>query len=128
MKKLILIAILTVVSLNIFAKEVVTNWYDMEIYQRYTLRQDIVFENGMSFKAGEQFDMFDFISGGVPNAYFGLHQVNCKKPYLTADLSIVVVPTKPIQKIGAQLAEGCNLELYVELRDFFKDSIFTVNE
>jgi hypothetical protein len=129
MKKLILIAIFTIISSNIFAKEVLTNWYDMEVYQRYTLRQDIVFENGMSFKAGEQFDMFDFISGGVPNAYFGLHQVNCKNPYLTADLSIVEVPTKPkIQKIGAQLAEGCNLELYVELRDFFKDSIFTVNE
>jgi len=127
MKKLILIATI-LISSNIFAKDVVTNWYDMETYQRYTLRQDIVFENGMSFKAGEQFDMFDFMSGGVPNAYFGLHQVNCKNPYLTADLSIIVVPTKPIQKIGAQLAEGCNLELWVELRDFFKDSIFTVNE
>jgi hypothetical protein len=129
MKKLILITALSIISSNIFAKEVVTNWYDMEVYQRYTLRQDIEFENGMNFKAGEQFDMFDFISGGVPNAYFGLHQVNCKTPYETADLSIVVVPTQPKnQKIGAQLAEGCNLELYVELRDFFKDSIFTVNE
>lgn len=128
MKKLLLIATL-LISSNIFANEVVTNWYDMEIYQRYTLRQDITFENGMSFKAGEQFDMFDFISGGVPNAYFGLHQVNCKNPYLTAGLSIVEVPTKPkIQKIGAELVEGCNLELYVELRDFFKDSIFTVTE
>lgn len=129
MKKLILIATFLTISSSIFAKDVVTNWYDMETYQRYTLRQDIVFENGMSFKAGEQFDMFDFISGGVPVAYFGLHQVNCKNPDLTAELSIVEVPTKPkIQKIGAQLAEGCNLELYVELRDFFKDSIFTVNE
>ena len=128
MKKLILIATI-LISSNIFANEIVTNWYDMEIYQRYTLRQDITFENGMSFKAGEQFDMFDFISGGVPNAYFGLHQVNCKNPYLTAGLSIVEVPTKPkIQKIGAELVEGCNLELYVELRDFFKDSIFTVAE
>ena len=128
MKKLILIATI-LISSNIFANEVVTNWYDMEIYQRYTLRQDITFENGMSFKAGEQFDMFDFISGGIPNAYFGLHQVNCKNPYLTAGLSIVEVPTKPkIQKIGAELVEGCNLELYVELRDFFKDSIFTVAE
>lgn len=129
MKKLILIAILSLVSSNIFAADVVTNWYDMELYSRYTLRQDIVFENGMSFKAGEQFDMFDFISGGVPVAYFGLHQVNCKNPDLTAELSIVEVPTTPrIQKIGAQLAEGCNLELYVELKDFFKDSVFTVNE
>jgi len=128
MKKLILIATI-LISSNIFANEIVTNWYDMEIYQRYTLRQDITFENGMSFKAGEQFDMFDFISGGIPNAYFGLHQVNCKNPYLTAGLSIVEVPTKPkIQKIGAELVEGCNLELYVELRDFFKDSIFTVAE
>lgn len=128
MKKLILIATL-LISSNIFAKEVTTNWYDMELYARYTLNQDIVFENGMSFKTGEQFDMFDFISGGVPIAYFGLHQVNCKTPSLTADLSIVEVPTKPkLQKIGAQLSEGCNLELYVELKDFFKDSVFTVAE
>lgn len=128
MKKLILIATF-LLSSNIFAADVVTNWYDMELYSRYTLRQDIVFENGMSFKAGEQFDMFDFIAGGIPVAYFGLHQVNCKNPDQTAELSIVEVPTSPkIQKIGAQLAEGCNLELFVELKDFFKDSVFTVNE
>ena len=128
MKKLIVLAAL-LISSNIFAKEeITTNWYDMEVYSRYTLKQDIVFENGLSFKAGEQFDMFDFISGGVPVAYFGLHQVNCKNPDQTAELSIVVVPTKPIQKVGVELEEGCNIALYVELRDFFKDSIFTVAE
>lgn len=127
MKKLILLATL-ILSSNIFASGVTTNWYDMELYNRYELKQDIVFENGMSFKAGEQFDMFDFVSGGVPNAYFGLHQVNCTTPDATADLSIITLPTKPVQKIGAQLAEGCNLELWVELRHFFKDSIFNIVE
>lgn len=127
MKKIILLATL-VFSSTLFAKETPTNWYDMELYNRYILKQDVVFENGMTIKAGEQFDMYDFASGGVPTAYFALHQVNCTTPDATAELSIVEVPTKPIQKIGAQLSVGCNLELWVELRNFFKDSAFTLSE
>lgn len=118
MKKLILLVSLFLTQAA-FAENV--QWYDLEIYNRYTLTQDITFENGLSFKAGQKFDMFDFIAGGVPVAYFGMHSVDCKNPDQTAELSLVNVgPTV----IGAILEEGCNLGLYVELKDFFKESAF----
>lgn len=118
MKKLLLLITL-VFAQSAFAENV--QWYDLENYNRYTLTQDIVFENGMTFKAGQKFDMFDFIAGGVPVAYFGMHYTDCKNPDELAELSIVDVGN---HRIGAQLEEGCNLSLYVELKDFFKESLF----
>lgn len=118
MKKLILLASLLLAQ-TAFAENV--QWYDLEMYNRYTLTQDITFDNGISFKTGQKFDMFDFIAGGIPVAYFGMHSVDCKNPDDTAELIIVEVGNK---KIGAQLEEGCNLSLYVELKDFFTPSTF----
>lgn len=118
MKKLVLLASLLLTT-SAFAENM--QWYDLEMYNRYTLTQDIVFENGMTFKAGQKFDMFDFIAGGVPVAYFGMHSVTCNNPDETAELSLVDVGS---HVIGAQLEEGCNVSLYVELKDFFKESLF----
>lgn len=96
-------------------------WNDLDLYHRYTLTQDIVFDNGITFKAGEKFDMLDFIAGGVPVAYFEMHYTECQDPYQTAEMILVDVgPTV----IGAELNEGCNVGLFVELKDFFNESSF----
>ncbi len=107
------------ISTSVFAETL--QWNDMELYKRYTLTQDITFENGIEFKAGEKFDMLDFIAGGVPVAYFEMHYADCQNPYATADMILVDVgPTV----IGAQLYEGCNLGVFVEFKDFFNPSAF----
>lgn len=123
MKKILFILSL-MVSSSLFAA---TNleWYDLELYKRYTLTQDITFENGVSFKAGQQFDMQDFITGGVPVAYFEMHSVDCKDPDQTAELILVDVDSVIV---GAQLYEGCNLGFFVEPRDFFNKSAFSLSE
>lgn len=122
MKKIIFLVSL-VFSTSIFAANL--EWYDLEMYGRYFLKQDITFDNGISFKAGEQFDMLDFIAGGVPVAFFQMHQVNCQNADQTAEMILVDVPGENKNTvIGAQLEEGCNLGLYVETKDFFTESPF----
>jgi len=119
MKKFLLLASLLFAQ-SAFAGQL--QWYDLELYNRYTLTQDITFENGLSFKAGQKFDMLDFIAGGVPVAYFEMHSVDCKNPDDTAEMVLVDVGQTVI---AAQLNEGCNLGLFVELRDFFQESTFS---
>lgn len=119
MKSVILGFILTYSSL---ANAENLQWNDLDLYNRYTLTHDITFENGIGFKAGQKFDMQDFIAGGVPIAYFEMHYTGCQNPDQTAEL-ILVDDGRTI--IGAELNEGCNLGLFIELKDFFNESIFT---
>ena len=103
-----------------------TQWSDLELYNRYTLKQDIVFDNGISFKAGDKFDMFDFIIGGVPVIYYEMHYTGCKNPNQTTEMILVDVKIEgqADSVFGAQLSEGCNLAIFIEPIDFYKESVF----
>lgn len=117
--KLLALVISLLLSTSAFAANL--QWNDIDLYKRYTLTQDITFDNGASFKAGQEFEVLDFIAGGVPVAWFEMHSVECKNVDQTAEMILVDVGSTVI---GAELYEGCNIGLFVELKDFFKESSF----
>ena len=123
MKKFILLASL-LISNSLLAN---VQWSDLELYNRYTLTQNIEFSNGTTFKAGDQFDMFDFIIGGVPVIFYEMHYTGCKNPNETSEMILVdlKIEGQPDVVYGAQLSEGCNLAIFIENKDFYKQSAFT---
>ncbi len=123
MKKLILLLSL-VLSSTVFAGSV--EWSDMEMEGQYFLKQDVVFENGISFKAGEPFYMVDLVAGEIPVMYFEMYYAGCTDYAATADLILVNIP-QPDRKdvvVGAQLYEDCNLGIYIEPKDYYSQSLF----
>ena len=127
MKKLILFStvLCSLLSSNaLFAANL--DWSDLELDNIYTLKQDVVFENGITFKSGEKFNMADFMAGEIPVMYFEMFYTGCTDYSATADLVLMDVPQAQGRAvvIGAQLYEGCNLGIYLVPRDFYKKSIF----
>ena len=102
-------------------------WGDLEMYQKYTLRSEIKFDSGLTFKPGATFEMFDAHSEGAPIIYMQFHFDGCTDPYHTEDV-ILVNPspedTTRDRSIGVQLEEGCNLGVFVEPADYYSPSIF----
>lgn len=123
MKKFILLASI------LFSNTLLANvqWSDLALYNRYTLTQNIEFSNGVKFKAGDQFDMFDFIIGGVPVIFYEMHYTGCKNPNESSEMILVDLKVEGQDDIvyGAQLSEGCNLAIFIETKDYYKQSAFT---
>lgn len=124
MKKTIAALLLIFTSL---AHAEALQWTDLELYQTYKLNQTITFPEGIEFKAGEKVYVMDFIAGGIPVVYWQMHMENCKNPEATADM-IIVNPspedTTTDRSIGMALTEGCNLDIWVEIKDLYSGSIF----
>lgn len=100
-------------------------WTDLELYQTYKLNQTISFPEGPEFKAGEKMYVMDFISGGIPVVYWQIHAENCKNPDANAEMILVnPSPEDPSDRsIAVALTEGCNLDVWVELKDLYSPSI-----
>lgn len=109
-------------SFNAFAASV--QWTDLELYSEYKTTQDIVFENGFTFPAGEVFElraMDPLTIPGYPMMYLQFHQKNCVNVDQTAELSLLEIgPTV----VGIDMEEGCNLGMYLEVKDIYSDSSF----
>ena len=118
MKNILLIAAF-LSSSSVFAQSV--QWSDLQIGSNYKLTNDIVFETGATFKAGEKFDMTDFIIGGVPVIYYQMMASNCKNPTQTAPMILAEVNEVVM---GVELSEGCTLDIFIEPQDFYRDSAF----
>ena len=123
MKKIIFL-LTFIFSTSIFAANL--QWYDLEIYNRYTLQKDIVFSDEIIFKAGSEFDILDFVAGGTPMAFFEMHYNGCHNPDQTAEMMVIELKheNNKTVKIVVELKVGCNLGVYVQLKDFFTESIF----
>lgn len=120
MKNIILVAT-CLFSSSIFAANNV-QWSDLEIFKNYNLTHEIAFENGITIKAGTKVQMTDFIIGGVPVIYYQMHVLDCKKPEQTAPM--ILVDTNEVV-MGVELSEDCNLDIFIEPQDFYKDSSFS---
>lgn len=87
-----------------------------------------MFENGVVIPAGEVFEMraLDALSiPGYPMFYMQFHQQNCKNVDQTAELSILEVNGESGRtSVGVDLEEGCNIGMYLEVKDYYKDSAF----
>lgn len=101
-------------------------WTDIELNQFYALNKTITFPEGSEFKGGEKFYVADFISGGIPVVYWQLQAEDCKDPKAKADM-ILLNPTPEDtttdRSIAVALTEGCNLDVWVELKDLYSNSI-----
>lgn len=126
MKKILALIFLL---LSTFAHAETLQWADIEVDERYILNKDIVFPEGYEFKAGEKVDVLDFIAGGIPVVYWQLHAEDCKNPDATAEM-ILLNPTpedtSTDRSIAVALTEGCNLDVWVELKDLYSNSILDV--
>jgi hypothetical protein len=102
-------------------------WGDLELYERYTLKEDIVFPGVIDFKKGDSFDFYDRIGGNNLVMYFQFHSVKCENPDLTSEM-ILMNPspedTARDRTIALQLEEGCNIGIWVEVRDYYSPSLF----
>jgi hypothetical protein len=123
MKKILVLALLAVSTL---AHAEALQWTDIEVDERYILNHDIVFPEGYEFKAGTKIDVLDFIAGGIPVVYWQLHSEDCKNPDATAEM-ILLNPTPEDttrdRSIAVALTEGCNLDVWVEIKDLYSNSI-----
>lgn len=103
-------------------------WGDLELYEQYTLNQDIEFPGVTVLSAGEKFELRDVMAGGPPLTYFEMHLVDCKDPDLSTEM-IIVNPSPEDQgrdrSVGVQLDVGCNLSIWVEARDHYSRSLFS---
>ena len=124
MKKLLTILCLTMMSFALHAEAL--EWGDLDLNEQYVLNQDINFENVISFKKGDRFEMLDRIGGEIPAIYFQFHSVKCDNPDLTSEMILVNPnPNDPRDRtIALQLSEGCNVDLWVEVKDYYSASIF----
>jgi len=128
MKKMI--ALLMVVFASLAHAEAL-QWTDLELYQTYKLNQTITFPEGIEYKAGEKVYVMDYIAGGIPVVYWQMHMENCKNPDATADM-ILINPspddTSTDRSIAVALTEGCNLDVWVEIKDLYSGSILDADE
>lgn len=125
MKKIILLVTL-LFSSSIFAASM--EWSELEQYSEYKLTQKISFENGVTLASGEVYEVREIEAlsiPGYPMFYYSFHKKNCTQPNQTAEMVIVEIPGKDRGvSIGVELEEGCNLSLYLEVKDYYLQSAF----
>ncbi len=126
MKTLSLALSLMVFSSAAFSANV-AEWADIELYQTLELKQDISFPGVIDFKTGAKFEVLDTMPSAGGLVYYAIHSVKCDNPDLTADM-ILVNPspeeTKIDRSVGVALDEGCDLDIWVEGRDYYTQSLF----
>jgi hypothetical protein len=102
-------------------------WGDLELNSTYHLKQEINFDGVAKFKAGDSFEVLDSISEDGPVIVFLMHFKECQNPDLTSEM-ILVNPmpedTSRDRSVGIELKSGCNLQIYLEPRDFYSSSLF----
>nr|BDT29972.1 hypothetical protein BHI3_34380 [Bacteriovorax sp. HI3] len=121
MKKIILLASV-LFSSTLLAS---TSWSDLELYDQYKSTQDIAFENGVVLPAGQTYELRQIeplTIPGYPMFYLQFHQMNCVNVDQTAEMSLLEVKGGTV--LGIDLEEGCNVGMYLEVKDYYKDSAF----
>lgn len=125
MKKMFAVALF---SLTTIVHAEALPWTDLELYETYTLNQTISFPEGVDFPAGSKMEVRDIIAGGIPVVYWQLHAEDCKNPDATAEM-ILVNPspedTTSDRSIAVALTEGCNLDVWVEIKDLYSPSVLS---
>ncbi len=119
--------LLSVISFNAFALD----WYDMESGEEYVLQQSFSLpqmeRSGslLKIQKGEKFELKEIIGIGMGMnlGLFNFHYKNCPGPAMETDIEIIPVEGTPV-RVGAMVAENCELWVYVELKDFWTKSLF----
>lgn len=121
-----LFLILLLVSFNAFAIE----WYDLEVNTEYKLTQSFSLKqmgpqaSNLDFMTGEKLVLKEIVGlDMIKVTLFQFEYENCPGPEMTTDMGIIPVnSTSPVVEIGAQLAEQCTLEVFIETKDLMTES------
>ena len=118
--------LLFLISFNAMAM----NWFDMDRGETFTLQQDFQLKQKersgsmLDFSKGDKF-ILKGITGGAGLGLFVFHYPACPGPAMETEIEIIpVIGTAPLKEVGVMVAEGCELWVYVELRDFWTKSLF----
>ncbi len=122
MRAIIAFALLTL-SFNALAM----SWFDLENGVTYKLTQPMSLPqklNGtiLELPAGEPF-ILKRVAGGAGLGILSFHYVNCPGEEMETEVEVIPVKNSPVE-IGAMVAEGCELWVYVELKDYFTEATF----
>ncbi len=122
-----LFILLALISFPAFA----INWFDMETDTEYTLQQDFSLPQTersgsiLEISKGEKFLLKEKIGMGMGLALFNFKYNNCPGPEMETDVEVIPVNgTSPLIEVGAMVAKGCEMWIYVELKDFWTTSFF----
>lgn len=127
----IILSILLAITSNAFASDLV--WSDLVKGNTYTLTQTIGLEKldtktKAEVPAGASLRLEDRMS--LPMIKVELYKFDlskyCDDNDLTTDISLIEIkqPNGKIITVGADIAEDCLLEVYLETKDSFTTSIF----
>jgi hypothetical protein len=120
--------ILTLISFNALAVE----WDSMiegkefKLTQSFSLKQNERSGSMLDVTRGEKFLLKEIVPlGTVPVYLFLFHYKKCPGPAMTTEMEIITVHgTSPVVEIGAQLEENCELNIFLENKDFSSNSFF----
>jgi hypothetical protein len=93
------------------------------IQQNMSLPQTVRSGSILEIMKGEKFLLKEKLGMGMGLALFNFEYKNCPGPEMETDVEVIPVEGTPIE-VGAMVAQGCELWVYVELKDFWTKSLF----
>lgn len=107
---------------------VAMNWFDMETRKDYSIIQNLSLpqrersQSILEITKGEKFYLKE-INGGAGLGIFNFEYKSCPGQELETEVEVIPVEGTPFE-VGAMVASGCELWVFVELKDFWTPSIF----
>lgn len=110
-----------------------SNWEDLEVGSTYKLTQSFQLPQTersgslLDFMKGEQVTLKEVIPMNVGFALmlYVFDYKNCPGKDMEADMEIIpVAGTNPLVEAGALLNKNCELNVYIETKDYYSKSLF----
>jgi hypothetical protein len=111
-----------------------TDWSDLEIGSNYKLTQSFQLKqlersgSILEVMQGQEVELKALIPLSIPGVSLALYIFDykaCPGPDMVTDQEIIPVDrTSPLVEVGVLLDAGCELNVYVELKDYYSNSLF----
>lgn len=126
MKSLILALASSIVLANTAQSEVLI-WRDIELGSKYILNAEIPLDGAGSLAKGGAFLLEDIFSGYAPVMHFTFKDLLCTDNQMTSEL-VLFNPEPDNQSedksIGVQRLENCYIEIMIEPKYYYDNSVF----
>lgn len=110
------------------------DWSDLEVGKSYKLTQSFSLKQNersgsmLEVIKGQSVELKALIPLSIPGASLVLYifdYKSCPGPEMTTDQEIIPVErTSPLAEVGVLLETGCELNVYLELKDYYSNSLF----
>jgi hypothetical protein len=111
-----------------------TDWSDLEVGKTYKLTQSFQLKQTersgsmLDIVAGQKVELRALIPLSIPGASLALYIFDYKKcpgPEMKTEQEIIPVNnTNPLVEAGVLLDTSCELNVYIELKDYYANSLF----